>query len=123
MYLEVSLQNIDKMPQTTFDEVIEKYAEMNIAYPFRERNGRSTIIWLYLILKHNLKKAADRSKVDKNDYLLPMERSPIKDSEIKHLLKESLTDNINDRKVYMKAVDASCYYEGYNVYTCDDLTE
>lgn len=121
MYLKVSLENIDKMPQTTFDEIIEKYVEMNIAHPFREGNGRSTRIWLDLILKQNLKKVVDWSKVDKNDYLLAMERSPIKDLEIKHVLKEALTDNINDREVYMKGIDASYYYEGYNVYTSDDL--
>ncbi|SDX28918.1 protein adenylyltransferase Fic [Eubacterium barkeri] len=121
MYLEVSLKNIDKMPQTTFDEIIEKYVEMNIAHPFREGNGCSTRIWLDLILKHNLKKVVDWSKVDKNDYLLAMERSPIKDLEIKHLLKEALTENINDREVYMKGIDASYYYEGYNVYTSEDL--
>lgn len=121
MYLEVSLQNIDKMPQTTFDEIIEKYVEMNIAHPFREGNGRSTRIWLDLILKHSLKKVVDWSKVDKNDYLLAMERSPIKDLEIKHLLKEALTDDINNRVIYMKGIDASYYYEGYNIYTCDDL--
>lgn len=123
MYLEVSLQNIDKMPQSTFDEIIEKYVEMNIAHPFREGNGRSTRIWLDLILKHKLKKVVDWSRVDKNDYLLAMERSPIKDLEIKYLLKEALTDDINDREVYMKGIDASYYYEGYNVYTSEDIIE
>lgn len=121
MYLEASLKNIDKMPQTTFDEIIEKYVEMNIAHPFREGNGRSTRIWLDLILKHNLKKVIDWSRVDKNDYILAMERSPIKDLEIKHLIKEVLTDNINDREIYMKGIDASYYYEGYNIYISDDL--
>lgn len=123
MYLEVSLQNIDKMPQSTFDGIIEKYVEMNIAHPFREGNGRSTRIWLDLILKNNLKKVVDWSKVDKNDYLLAMERSPIKDLEIKYLLKEALTDDINDREVYIKGIDASYYYEGYNVYTSGDLIQ
>lgn len=123
MYLEVSLKNIDKMPQISFDEIIEKYVEMNIAHPFREGNGRSTRIWLDLILKQNLQKVVDWSKVDKNDYLLAMERSPIKDLEIKHLLKEALTSDINDREVYMKGIDASYYYEGYNVYTSDELVE
>lgn len=121
MYLEESLKNVDKMPQTTFDEIIEKYVEMNIAHPFREGNGRSTRIWLDLILKHNLKKVVDWSRVDKNDYILAMERSPIKDLEIKHLIKEALTDNINDREIYMKGIDASYYYEGYNIYISDDL--
>lgn len=121
MYLEISLQNIDKMPQSTFDEIIEKYVEMNVAHPFREGNGRSARIWLDLILKNNIKKVVDWSQVDKNDYLMAMERSPIKDVEIKHLLKAALTDNINDRDVYMKGIDASYYYEGYNVYTSNDL--
>lgn len=121
MYLESSLQNIDKMPQTTFDEIIEKYVEMNIAHPFREGNGRSARIWLDLLLKGTLKKVVDWSKIDKNDYLLAMERSPIRDLEIKFLLKEALTDDINNRDVYMKGIDTSYYYEGYNVYSFDDL--
>lgn len=121
MYLEMSLQNIDKMPQSTFDEIIEKYVEMNVAHPFREGNGRSTRIWLDLILKNNIKKVVDWSQVDKNDYLMAMERSPIKDLEIKHLLKYALTDHIYDRDVYMKGIDASYYYEGYNVYISNDL--
>ena len=121
MYLEVSLQNIDKMPQSNFDEIIEKYVEMNIAHPFREGNGRSARIWLDLILKHNIRKVIDWSKVNKNDYLLAMERSPIKDLEIKYLLKEALTDNIHDRDVYMKGIDASYHYEGYNIYKTDEL--
>lgn len=121
MYLEVSLKNIDKMPQTTFDEIVEKYVEMNIAHPFREGNGRSTRIWLDLILKSEIKKVVDWSKVDKNDYLLAMERSPIKDIEIKHLLKEALTDEINNREVYIKGIDHSYYYEGYNIYKAEEL--
>ncbi len=121
MYLESSLQHIDKMPQSTYDEIIEKYVEMNIAHPFREGNGRSTRIWLDLILKNSLGKVVDWSKVDKNDYLLAMERSPIKDVEIKYLLKDALTDNINDREIYIKGIDASYHYEGYNVYKYEDL--
>ena len=109
MYLEVALQNIDKMPQTTFDEIIEKYVEMNIAHPFREGNGRSTRIWLDCILKKELGKVVDWSQVDKEDYLLAMERSPIKDIEIKHILKNALTDKIDDREVYMKGIDHSYY--------------
>lgn len=121
MYLDAALEHIDKMPQSTFDEIIEKYVEMNIAHPFREGNGRNTRIWLDLMLKDSLGSVVDWSKVDKNDYLLAMERSPIKDVEIKHLLKEALTDNINDREVYIKGIDASYYYEGYNVYKSEDL--
>lgn len=122
MYLEVSLQNIDKMPDTTFDEIIEKYVEMNIAHPFREGNGRSTRIWLDLILKDRMKMVVDWSQVDKNDYLLAMERSPIKDVEVKYLLKNALTSDINDREIYMKGIDASYHYEGYSVYKSTDLT-
>lgn len=121
MYLEAALEHIDKMPQSTFDEIIEKYVEMNIAHPFREGNGRSTRIWLDLMLKDSLGRVVDWRKVDKNDYLLAMERSPIKDLEIKYLLKVALTDNINDREVYIKGIDASYYYEGYNVYKAEDL--
>ena len=121
MYLEISLQNIDKMPQSNFDEIIEKYVEMNVAHPFREGNGRSTRIWLDLILKANIGKIVDWSKVDKSDYLLAMERSPIKDLEIKYLLKNALTDSIQDREVYMKGIDASYHYEGYNIYKSEDL--
>ncbi len=121
MYLEASLQNIDKMPQSNFDEIIEKYVEMNIAHPFREGNGRSIRIWLDLILKHNIKMVIDWRKVDKSDYLLAMERSPIKDVEIKHLLKEALTGDINNREIYMKGIDASYHYEGYNVYKVEEL--
>ncbi len=121
IYLEVALQKIDQMPDSTFDEIIEKYVEMNIAHPFREGNGRSARIWLDLILKHNIKMVVDWSKVDKADYLLAMERSPIKDLEIKHLLKNALTDDINNREIYMKGIDASYHYEGYSVYKVDDL--
>ncbi len=121
MYLEVALKNIDKMPQTTFDEIIEKYVEMNVAHPFREGNGRSTRIWLDLILKTELGMVVDWSKVDKEDYLLAMERSPIKDVEIKVLLKAALTDKINDKEVYMKGIDASYNYEGYNEYKMSDF--
>ena len=121
MYLEVSLANIDKMPQSTFDEIIEKYVEMNIAHPFREGNGRSTRIWLDCILKRELQMVIDWNKVDKEDYLLAMERSPIKDIEIKVLLKNALTDKINDREVYMKGIDASYHYEGYNTYQTEKL--
>lgn len=121
MYLKAALQNIDNMPQSTFDQIIEKYVEMNVAHPFREGNGRSTRIWLDCILKKELQQVIDWSKVDKQDYLLAMERSPIKDVEIKVLLKSALTDKINDRLVYMKGIDASYYYEGYNVYRSEDL--
>lgn len=121
MYLEAALKNIDNMPQSTFDEIIEKYVEMNIAHPFREGNGRSTRIWLDLLLKKELGMVVDWSKVEKEDYLLAMERSPIKDVEIKVLLKNALTDKINDREVYMKGIDTSYYYEGYNIYKAEEL--
>lgn len=121
MYLKAALQSIDNMPQSTFDQIIEKCVEMNVAHPFREGNGRSTRIWLDCILKKELQQVIDWSKVDKEDYLLAMERSPIKDVEIKVLLKAALTDKINDRLVYMKGIDASYYYEGYNVYKSEDL--
>lgn len=121
MYLEEALEKIDKMPQSNFDEIIEKYIEMNIAHPFREGNGRSTRIWLDLILKKEINKVIDWSKVDKKDYLLAMERSPIKDTEIKILLKNSLTNQTDDRVVYMKGIDASYSYEGYNVYKIEEL--
>ena len=121
MYLEAALENIDKMPQTTFDEIIEKYVEMNIAHPFREGNGRSTRIWLDCILKKELGKVVDWSQVDKEDYLLAMERSPIKDIEIKHILKNALTEKIDDREVYMKGIDHSYYYEGYTTFKTEDL--
>ncbi|MDD2960340.1 MAG: Fic family protein [Lachnospiraceae bacterium] len=121
MYLKVSLENIEKMPQNTFDEIVEKYVEMNIAHPYREGNGRSTRIWLDLILKKELNRVVDWSLVDKDDYLLAMERSPIKDVEIKVLLKAALTDKINDREVYMKGIDHSYYYEGYTLYQTKEL--
>ena len=121
MYLEAALNNIDRMPQSTFDEIIEKYVEMNIAHPFREGNGISTRIWLDMILKKELKLVVDWNKVDKEDYLLAMERSPIKDVEIKVLLKQALTDQIDSREVYMKGIDASYYYEGYNTFKSEDL--
>lgn len=121
MYLETAIANIEKMPQSTFDEIIEKYVEMNVAHPFREGNGRSTRIWLDAILKKELKMVIDWSRVDKEDYLLAMERSPIKDVEIKALLKSALTDKINDRDVYMKGIDASYHYEGYSVFKTEDL--
>ena len=121
MYLKPALENIDKMPQKTFDEIIAKYVEMNVAHPFREGNGRSTRIWLDLILKKELNMVVDWSKIDKEDYLLAMERSPIKDTEIKVLLKNALTDKIHDREVYMKGIDASYNYEGYNIYKSQDL--
>ena len=121
MYLDAALENIDKMPQSTFDEIIEKYVEMNIAHPFREGNGRSTRIWLDLILKTEIGQVVDWSKVDKEDYLLAMERSPIKDIEIKHILKAALTDKINSREVYIKGIDHSYYYEGYTTFKTEDL--
>ena len=123
MYLEAALQSIDKMPQSTFDEIIEKYVEMNVAHPFGEGSGRSTRIWLDLMLKKEIGYVVDWSKVDKEDYLLAMERSPIKDIEIKFLLKNALTDNIHDREIYMKGIDHSYYYEGYYVFKTEDLTE
>ncbi|MCI6346911.1 MAG: Fic family protein [Negativibacillus massiliensis] len=122
MYLEAALKNVEAMPQSTFDEIIEKYVEMNIAHPFREGNGRSTRIWLDLMLKKELHKVVDWSRVDKNDYLLAMERSPIKDIEIKYLLKEALTDEIGSREIYMKGIDTSYYYEGYTVYKAEELS-
>ena len=121
MYLEAALANIEKMPQSTFDEIIEKYVEMNIAHPFREGNGRSTRIWLDHILKVEIGMVVDWSKVDKEDYLLAMERSPIKDEEIKVLLKSALTDEINSREIYMKGIDHSYYYEGYTTFKSEDL--
>lgn len=121
MYLEAALENIDKMPQSTFDEIVEKYVEMNIAHPFREGNGRSTRIWLDLLLKAELHKVIDWSKVDKEDYLLAMERSPIRDIEIKYVLKNALTDDINSREIYMKGIDHSYYYEGYATFKTEEL--
>ena len=121
IYLNEALKSIEKMPQSTFDEIIEKYVEMNIAHPFREGNGRSARIWLDLILKSELKKVVDWSKVDKDDYLLAMERSPVKDIEIKTLLFSALTDKTDDREVFMKGLDYSYYYEGYATYKADEL--
>ena len=121
MYLETALENIDRMPQSNFDEIIEKYVEMNIAHPFREGNGRSTRIWLDHILKTMISRVVDWSKVDKEDYLLAMERSPIKDIEIKYLLKNALTGEINSREVYMKGIDHSYYYEGYAAFKAEEL--
>ena len=121
MYLQAALENIDKMPQSNFDEIIEKYVEMNIAHPFREGNGRSTRIWLDHILKTEIGKVMDWSKVDKEDYLLAMERSPIKDVEIKVLLKAALTDEINSREVYMNGIDQSYYYESLSAFRAGDL--
>ncbi|MFR9505892.1 MAG: Fic family protein [Rikenellaceae bacterium] len=121
MYLEASLQNIEKMPQSTFEQIVEKYVEMNIAHPFREGNGRSTRIWLDMIFKRELGQVVDWSLVDKDDYLMAMERSPIKDIEIKHLLREALTDRIDDRELYMKGIDNSYYYEGYALYKSSEL--
>ena len=121
MYLEAALVNIDNMPQSTFDEIVEKYVEMNIAHPFREGNGRSTRIWLDCIFKKEIGKVVDWSKVDKEDYLLAMERSPIKDIEIKHILKAALTDDIHSREVYMKGIDHSYYYEGYTTFKTEEL--
>lgn len=121
IYLEAALENIDKMPQSTFDEIIEKYVEMNVAHPFREGNGRSGRIWLDHMLKTNLNKVVDWSLVDKDDYLLAMERSPIRDIEIKHVLGNALTDSVNDREMYMKGIDASYFYEGYTAYKSNEL--
>ncbi len=121
IYLEAALENIDKMPQSTFDEIIEKYVEMNIAHPFREGNGRSTRIWLDLMLKTEIAKVVDWSKVDKEDYLLAMERGPVKDIEIKYILKAALTDEVDSREIYMKGIDYSYYYEGYTTFKTEDL--
>ena len=121
MYLEAALGNIDKMPQSTFDEIIEKYVEMNIAHPFREGNGRSTRLWFDQMLKAGIGQVVDWSRVDKEDYLLAMERSPIKDVEIKVLLKAALTDDVNSREVFMKGIDHSYYYEGYTTFKAEEL--
>ncbi|MBP3632942.1 MAG: Fic family protein [Oscillospiraceae bacterium] len=121
MYLHAALQNIDAMSQSTFDEIIEKYVEMNIAHPFREGNGRSTRIWLDCMLKQQLGMVVDWSLVDKEDYLLAMERSPVRDIEIKHILKAALTDKIHDRELYMKGIDHSYYYEGYQAFLTEQL--
>ena len=121
IYLAAALESIEKMPQSTFDEIIEKYVEMNIAHPFREGNGRATRIWLDLMLRRELGQVVDWSKVDKQDYLLAMERSPIKDLEIKHLLKAALTDRVDDREVFMKGIDVSYAYEGYEQFKAEEL--
>ena len=121
MYLEAALANIDRMPQSTFDEIIEKYVEMNIAHPFREGNGRSARIWLDLMLKKGVGQVVDWRRVDKEDYLLAMERSPIRDVEIKVLLKAALTEDVNSREVYMKGIDHSYYYEGYTAFSTEKL--
>ena len=121
IYLEAALANIDKMPQSTYDEIIEKYVEMNVAHPFREGNGRSTRIWLDLMLKSGIGQVVDWSRVDKEDYLLAMERSPIKDVEIKVLLKDALTSDVNSREVFMKGIDHSYYYEGYTTFKAEEL--
>ena len=121
MYLDSALEHVSNMKQSTFDEIIEKYVEMNICHPFREGNGRSTRIWLDLILKKELGKVIDWSLVDKEDYLMAMERSPIKDIEIKHILKNALTDKINDRELYMKGIDNSYHYEGYTAFKTEEL--
>jgi len=121
MYLKASLEHIDSMPQSNLDEIVEKYVEMNVAHPFIEGNGRSTRIWLDLILKKEIGNVVDWSKVDKEDYLIAMERSPIKTVEIKELLKNALTSDINNREVYIKGIDASYHYEGYNIFKSHDL--
>ena len=121
IYLDAALSSIEAMPQSSFDEIIEKYVEMNIAHPFREGNGRSTRIWLDMMLRKELNMVVDWSKVDKNDYLLAIERSPVKDLEIKILLKDALTDKINDREVYIKGIDQSYHYEGYNTFRTEDI--
>jgi cell filamentation protein len=121
MYLEVSLKNIDAMPQTNFDEIIEKYVEMNIAHPFREGNGRATRIWLDLILKKHIQQVVDWNLVDKEEYLSAMQRSVVKDIEIKHLLKHALTEQVNDRTLFMKGIDVSYYYEGYSEFKTEEL--
>ena len=123
MYLRPALESIDRMPQSTFDEIIEKYVEMNVAHPFREGNGRSTRIWLDCILKKELHQVVDWSRVDKSDYLMAMERSPVKDLEIKVLLHKALTEQVNDRQVYMKGIDASYHYEGYQIFRTEELAK
>ena len=121
LYLQAAIKSVEDMPQSNFDEIIEKYVEMNIVHPFREGNGRSTRIWLDLILKKELHVVMDWSLVEKDDYLLAMERSPVKDIEIKHILRQALTDKIDDREIYMKGIDHSYYYEGYGVYKAEEL--
>ena len=121
MYLETAIKNVDKMPQNTFDEIVEKYVEMNIVHPFREGNGRSMRIWLDMMLKKQIGQVVDWSKIEKEDYLMAMERSPIKDIEIKYILNAALTDQINDREIYMKGIDHSYYYEGYVTFKTEEL--
>lgn len=121
MYLETAIKNVDKMPQNTFDEIVEKYVEMNIVHPFREGNGRSMRIWLDMMLKKQIGQVVDWSKIEKEDYLMAMERSPIKDIEIKYIFNAALTDQINDREIYMKGIDHSYYYEGYVTYKTEEL--
>ncbi len=121
MFLKPSLEHIDRMPQTTFEQIVEKYVEMNVAHPFREGNGRATRIWLDLIFKQELRQVVDWNLIDKEDYLMAMERSVVKDIEIKHLLEKALTSKINDREVYLKGIDASYYYEGYTTFKTDEL--
>ena len=121
MYLEASLKHIDSMPQSSFEQIVEKYVEMNIAHPFREGNGRATRIWLDLMLKKEIQKVVDWNKVDKEDYLSSMQRSVVKDIEIKHILKEALTSNVDDRELFMKGIDVSYYYEGYTTYKIEEL--
>ena len=121
LYLRAALENIERMPQSTFEEIVEKYVEMNIAHPFREGNGRSMRIWLDLMLKKSLGQVVDWSRVDKEDYLLAMERSPVRDTEIKCVLRDALTSQVNDRELYMKGLDHSYFYEGYAVYRARDL--
>ena len=121
MYLETAIKNVDKMPQNTFDEIVEKYVEMNIVHPFRGGNGRSMRIWLDMMLKKQIGQVVDWSKIEKEDYLMAMERSPIKDIEIKYILNAALTDQINDREIYMKGIDHSYYYEGYVTYKTEEL--
>lgn len=121
MYLEASLQHIDKMPQSSFDEIVEKYVEMNVAHPFREGNGRATRIWLDLMLKKEIQQVVDWNLVDKENYLSAMQRSPVKDIEIKALLKQALTDKVNDRALFMKGIDVSYYYEGYSEFKTEEL--
>lgn len=121
MYPETAIKNVDKMPQNTFDEIVEKYVEMNIVHPFREGNGRSMRIWLDMMLKKQIGQVVDWSKIEKEDYLMAMERSPIKDIEIKYILNAALTDQINDREIYMKGIDHSYYYEGYVTYKTEEL--
>lgn len=121
MFLKSSLDHIDKMPQTTFDQIVEKYVEMNVAHPFREGNGRATRIWLDLIFKNELQQVVDWNLIDKEDYLMAMQRSVVKDIEIKHLLKNALTGKIHDRQVYLNGIDVSYYYEGYTTFKTEEL--